>query len=133
MFDTLLLTRNLHSELLRYSDFIYHAAHFLPLSSYFSYLFIFNSHITFLFISFFVFSRSCSQLTSFSPILYLLSPLPVYCSFPRLSPIWEVSEWALRAVASNRLCSLAQPQAPTVVWQPNRPPLVPVSNTHSIS
>ncbi|XP_038584990.1 theg spermatid protein [Micropterus salmoides] len=44
-----------------------------------------------------------------------------------LSPIWEVSEWALRAVASNRLCSLAQPQAPTVVWQPNRPPLVPLN------
>ncbi|XP_045919361.1 theg spermatid protein isoform X1 [Micropterus dolomieu] len=44
-----------------------------------------------------------------------------------LSPIWEVSEWALRAVASNRLCSLAQPQAPTVGWQPNRPLLVPLN------
>ncbi|XP_074516597.1 sperm microtubule associated protein 2 isoform X2 [Sebastes fasciatus] len=37
------------------------------------------------------------------------------------SPIWEVSEWALRAVPSDRLCSLAQPRAPAAGWQPDRP------------
>ncbi|XP_054470595.1 theg spermatid protein [Anoplopoma fimbria] len=41
-----------------------------------------------------------------------------------LSPIWEVSEWALRAVPSDRLCSLAQPRAPAVGWQPDHPLLV---------
>ncbi|XP_051239398.1 theg spermatid protein [Dicentrarchus labrax] len=44
-----------------------------------------------------------------------------------LSPIWEVSECALRAVASNRLCSLAQPRAPAAGWQPDRPILVPLN------
>ncbi|XP_073339218.1 sperm microtubule associated protein 2 [Pagrus major] len=44
-----------------------------------------------------------------------------------LSPIWEVSERALRAVASNRLCSLARPRAPVAGWQPDRPPLAPLS------
>ncbi|XP_070698531.1 sperm microtubule associated protein 2 [Pempheris klunzingeri] len=44
-----------------------------------------------------------------------------------LSPIWEVSEWALRAVASNRLCSLAQTREPATGWQPDRPLLAPLS------
>ncbi|KAK2891988.1 hypothetical protein Q8A73_017653 [Channa argus] len=43
------------------------------------------------------------------------------------SPIWEVSEWALRAVASERLCSLAQPRVPAAGWQPDRPLLVPLN------
>ncbi|XP_031703921.1 sperm microtubule associated protein 2 isoform X1 [Anarrhichthys ocellatus] len=38
-----------------------------------------------------------------------------------LSPIWEVSEWALRAVPSDRLCSLAQPRPPAAGWQQERP------------
>ncbi|XP_044023295.1 theg spermatid protein isoform X3 [Siniperca chuatsi] len=44
-----------------------------------------------------------------------------------LSPIWEVSEWALRAVASDRLCSLAQPRALAAGWQPNHPLLAPLN------
>ncbi|XP_035024542.2 theg spermatid protein [Hippoglossus stenolepis] len=44
-----------------------------------------------------------------------------------LSPIWEVSEWALRAVPSKRLCSLAQPRAPAAGWEPERPLLVPLN------
>nr|XP_046268506.1 theg spermatid protein isoform X2 [Scatophagus argus]XP_046268508.1 theg spermatid protein isoform X2 [Scatophagus argus] len=39
------------------------------------------------------------------------------------SPIWEVSEGALRAVASSRLCSLSQPRAPAAGWKPDRLPL----------
>ncbi|XP_021166317.2 theg spermatid protein [Fundulus heteroclitus] len=38
-----------------------------------------------------------------------------------LSPIWEVSKWALRAVPSERLCKLAQPRPPAAEWQPSRP------------
>ncbi|XP_067470716.1 sperm microtubule associated protein 2 isoform X1 [Thunnus thynnus] len=45
----------------------------------------------------------------------------------RLSPVWEVSEWALRAVPSERLCRLAQPRAPAVGWQSDRPLLFPLS------
>ncbi|XP_039459407.1 theg spermatid protein isoform X1 [Oreochromis aureus] len=44
-----------------------------------------------------------------------------------ISPIWEVSEWALKAVPSKRVCHLAQPRAPAAGWQPARPLLVPVS------
>ncbi|KAG7225882.1 hypothetical protein INR49_014310 [Caranx melampygus] len=44
-----------------------------------------------------------------------------------LSPIWEVSEWALKAVPSDRLCGLAQPRVPAVGWQPDRPLLAPLS------
>ncbi|XP_053290799.1 testicular haploid expressed gene protein [Pleuronectes platessa] len=47
-----------------------------------------------------------------------------------LSPIWEVSEWALRAVPSKRLCSLAQPRAPAAGWEPECPLLVPVTPKH---
>nr|XP_020442586.1 testicular haploid expressed gene protein [Monopterus albus] len=48
-----------------------------------------------------------------------------YTQFTR-SSIWEVSEWALRAVASERLCSLAQPRSPAVGWQPDRLLLAPL-------
>ncbi|XP_015254964.1 theg spermatid protein [Cyprinodon tularosa] len=44
-----------------------------------------------------------------------------------LSPIWEVSKWALRAVPSERLCKLAQPRPPAPGWQPGRPLPTPVS------
>uniref|UniRef100_UPI0037E7A106 sperm microtubule associated protein 2 n=1 Tax=Semicossyphus pulcher TaxID=241346 RepID=UPI0037E7A106 len=44
-----------------------------------------------------------------------------------LSPIWEVSEWALRAVASDRLCTLAQPRLPVSDWQPDRLLLAPLN------
>ncbi|XP_036928214.1 theg spermatid protein [Acanthopagrus latus] len=44
-----------------------------------------------------------------------------------LSPTWEVSERALRAVASNRLCSLAQPRAPVAGWRPDRTLLAPLN------
>ncbi|XP_018519040.1 theg spermatid protein isoform X1 [Lates calcarifer] len=44
-----------------------------------------------------------------------------------LSPIWEVSEWALRAVPSERLCSLARPRFPAAGWQPDRPLVAPLS------
>uniref|UniRef100_A0A8D3DKZ5 Sperm microtubule associated protein 2 n=1 Tax=Scophthalmus maximus TaxID=52904 RepID=A0A8D3DKZ5_SCOMX len=37
------------------------------------------------------------------------------------SPMWEVSELALRAVPSERLCRLAQPRVPAAGWQPDRP------------
>ncbi|XP_026195952.1 theg spermatid protein [Anabas testudineus] len=43
------------------------------------------------------------------------------------SPIWEVTEWALRAVPSERLCRLAQPQVPAAGWRPDRPLLAPLS------
>ncbi|KAM6968608.1 sperm microtubule associated protein 2 [Tautogolabrus adspersus] len=46
-----------------------------------------------------------------------------------LSPTWEVSEWALQAVASDRLCSLAQPRAPAAGWQLDRPLLAPLNRT----
>lgn len=44
----------------------------------------------------------------------------------RLSPIWKVSQWALRAVPSERLCKLAQPRPPAAGWQPGRPLPTPV-------
>ncbi|XP_069566674.1 sperm microtubule associated protein 2 [Brachyistius frenatus] len=44
-----------------------------------------------------------------------------------ISPIWKVNERALRAVASERLRSLAQPRAPAAGWQPARPLLAPLS------
>ncbi|XP_008303185.1 sperm microtubule associated protein 2 [Stegastes partitus] len=44
-----------------------------------------------------------------------------------VSPIWDVSEWALRAVPSERLRRLAQPRAPAAGWQPDRPLLLPLS------
>nr|XP_057947350.1 sperm microtubule associated protein 2 [Doryrhamphus excisus] len=34
------------------------------------------------------------------------------------SPMWKVSDAALRAVASERLCRLAQPRTPPSAWQP---------------
>ncbi|XP_017274428.1 theg spermatid protein [Kryptolebias marmoratus] len=45
-----------------------------------------------------------------------------------ISPIWEVSRWALRAVPSERLCVLAQPRAPAAGWQPARPLPSPLSS-----
>lgn len=51
-------------------------------------------------------------------------------SFLRISPIWQVSEWALKAVPSKRVCHLAQPRAPAAGWQPACPLSVPVSNTN---
>lgn len=56
------------------------------------------------------------------PILFTFSTLSLFTSIPflavhRRSPIWEVSKWARRAVASSRLCSLAQPQSPAPGWQ----------------
>ncbi|XP_070776837.1 sperm microtubule associated protein 2 [Enoplosus armatus] len=56
-----------------------------------------------------------------------------FCTQVALSPIWEVSEWALRAVASDRLCSLAQPRAPAAGWQPNRPLLAPLNRATQTS
>ncbi|XP_028251808.1 sperm microtubule associated protein 2 [Parambassis ranga] len=44
-----------------------------------------------------------------------------------VSPIWEVSQWALQAIPSRRLCSLAQPRVPAAGWQPDRPLLAPLS------
>lgn len=49
----------------------------------------------------------------------------------RRSPIWEVSKWARRAVASSRLCSLAQPRSPAPGWQHILPLPAPVSNIQS--
>ncbi|XP_058471432.1 sperm microtubule associated protein 2 isoform X1 [Solea solea] len=43
------------------------------------------------------------------------------------SPIWEVSEWALRAVPSKRVCSLAQPRGPAAGWKPDRPLTAPMN------
>ncbi|KAK9533875.1 hypothetical protein VZT92_008968 [Zoarces viviparus] len=52
----------------------------------------------------------------------LAQPKPNRLRHPdRLSPIWEVSEWALRAVPSDRLCGLAQPRPPAAGWQQERP------------
>ncbi|XP_075304779.1 sperm microtubule associated protein 2-like [Odontesthes bonariensis] len=44
-----------------------------------------------------------------------------------VSPTWEVSERALRAVPSKRLCSLAQPRAPVAGWRPDHLLLAPLS------
>lgn len=95
---------------------------------------IFGSLLCFLLSS----AVSCSYLTHpayFLPVLLLLlSTLlcHLFLSLHRLSPIWEVSEWALRAVPSERLCSLAQPRVPAVGWQPDRPLLAPVSRTNTV-
>ncbi|XP_069391826.1 sperm microtubule associated protein 2 [Paralichthys olivaceus] len=77
-----------------------------------------------------------TKILSLSPHFFI-SPLPLpsflllypslFLSSLRLSPIWEVSEWALRAVPSKRLCSLAQPRAPAAGWEPERPLLVPLN------
>lgn len=65
----------------------------------------------------------------------LLFPFPVVffyvallLSSVRLSPVWEVSRGALQALASSRLCSLAQPRAPAAGWQPDRRLPQPVSS-----
>ncbi|KAM7376102.1 hypothetical protein PAMP_005849 [Pampus punctatissimus] len=50
-----------------------------------------------------------------------------------LSPTWEVNKWALRAVPSERLCSLAQPRAPTAGWQPDRQLLFPLSRASQMA
>ncbi|CAG5866639.1 unnamed protein product, partial [Menidia menidia] len=44
-----------------------------------------------------------------------------------VSPVWEVSEWALQFEPSKRLCSMAEPRAPVAGWQPDRPLLAPLS------
>ncbi|XP_070835933.1 sperm microtubule associated protein 2 [Chaetodon trifascialis] len=56
-----------------------------------------------------------------------------FCTQVTISPVWEVSEWALRAVASSRLCSLAQPRAPAAGWQPDRPLLAPLNRATQTS
>ncbi|XP_062413268.1 sperm microtubule associated protein 2 [Pungitius pungitius] len=50
---------------------------------------------------------------------FQLLSCPLSC--PRLSPTWKVSEWALRAVASDRLRRLAQPRLHAAGWQPEPP------------
>ncbi|XP_024121842.1 theg spermatid protein [Oryzias melastigma] len=47
--------------------------------------------------------------------------------YPDRLSLWEVSERALTAVASKRLCHLANPKSPVSAWQPDRPLPVPVS------
>ncbi|KAF7646848.1 hypothetical protein LDENG_00181540 [Lucifuga dentata] len=44
-----------------------------------------------------------------------------------VSPIWEVSRWALEAIPSERLCCLAQSRPPAAGWQPSRVLLAPLS------
>ncbi|KAM4625279.1 sperm microtubule associated protein 2-like [Polymixia lowei] len=46
----------------------------------------------------------------------------------RVSPIWVVSEGALKAHASDRLCSLARPRPHAAGWQPDRPLLAPLTS-----
>ncbi|XP_056445732.1 sperm microtubule associated protein 2 [Gadus chalcogrammus] len=46
---------------------------------------------------------------------------------PLRSPVWRVSEGALRACASQRVCALALPRPPAVGWLPDRPPPPPLS------
>ncbi|XP_039993757.1 theg spermatid protein isoform X3 [Xiphias gladius] len=58
---------------------------------------------------------------------HLHPTLPASFPLPRLSPIWEVGEWALRAVPSKQLCNLAQPRVPAAGWQPDRTLLAPLS------
>ncbi|XP_041669148.1 theg spermatid protein [Cheilinus undulatus] len=43
------------------------------------------------------------------------------------SPTWEVSEQALRAVPSERLCHLAKPRVCATGWQPDRLLLAPLN------
>ncbi|XP_063353808.1 sperm microtubule associated protein 2 [Pelmatolapia mariae] len=50
-----------------------------------------------------------------------------------ISPIWQVSEWALKAVPSKRVCHLAQPRAPAAGWQPACPLSVPVSTQTAVA
>lgn len=112
---------------------ICHPTHFLPSSFLFPLssspsmileIFITSPHLSFC-------ATSCQ---CFHSPFFLSSPLPhPLFSFLRLSPIWEVSEHALRAVASSRLCSLAQPRAPVAGWRQDRLPLAPVSNACLIS
>ncbi|XP_029981846.1 sperm microtubule associated protein 2 [Sphaeramia orbicularis] len=61
------------------------------------------------------------------PFSFLFSLMFCLCFYPSLSPIWEVSERALRAVPSERLCRLARPRAPVAAWQPDRPLLAPLN------
>jgi len=72
---------------------------------------------------------SILHLCKLCPYLYL--PRFTLFIFLRISPEWEVSEWALRAVPSKRLCSLAQPRAPVAGWQPDHLLPAPVSNAHN--
>ncbi|KAF6717790.1 Testicular haploid expressed gene protein [Oryzias melastigma] len=46
--------------------------------------------------------------------------------YPDRLSLWEVSERALTAVASKRLCHLANPKSPVSAWQPDRPLPVPL-------
>lgn len=101
----------------------------LPLFSFFILLYDTRNLYNLPHLSFCVSSCEC-----FHSPFFLLSPLPrPLFSFLRLSPIWEVSEHALRAIASSRLCSLAQPRAPVAGWRPDRLPLAPVSKACLIS
>ncbi|XDV15481.1 hypothetical protein PO909_015560 [Leuciscus waleckii] len=45
----------------------------------------------------------------------------------RRSPEWMVSEAALKACPSQRVCSLASPRVPVDGWRPDRPLLAPLS------
>ncbi|TNN53301.1 Testicular haploid expressed protein [Liparis tanakae] len=57
----------------------------------------------------------------------LAQPKPDRLGYPdRCSPVWQVSEPALRAVASDRLSRLARPRTPAAAWQPERPLLAAV-------
>ncbi|KAK7904018.1 hypothetical protein WMY93_016625 [Mugilogobius chulae] len=61
-------------------------------------------------------------------IQQLAQPKPNRLRYPdRLNPEWKVSEWALKAVPSQRLCRLALPRLPAAEWQPERPLLGPLS------
>ncbi|XP_065822722.1 sperm microtubule associated protein 2 [Labrus bergylta] len=76
---------------------------------------------------FYLFSHSCSHLPPPPPVFFPTFSSHVFFSLQRLSPTWEVSEWALQAVASDRLCSLAHPRAPAAGWQLDRPLLAPLN------
>lgn len=70
-----------------------------------------------------------------SMLLFPFPAVPVYValllSSVSLSPVWEVSRGALQALASSRLCSLAQPRAPAAGWQPDRLLPDPVSSENN--
>lgn len=85
--------------------------------------FFFYLYVTIPFISF----PSLIPSSSSFP-LRLLMPHASCLSVTRVSPTWEVSQCALRAVPSERLCCLAQPRLPAADWQPSRPLPVAVSN-----
>ncbi|XP_034419447.1 theg spermatid protein [Cyclopterus lumpus] len=59
--------------------------------------------------------------TELTPRWSELCPSKKFYTQMTLPPVWEVSEPALRAVASDRLLHLARPRAPTADWQPERP------------